>query len=135
MGRNGNELLAVFELPVAEPVILRAKDTRGLCSTRRSDDPLRYFSGRAAVASVEPAAAGGSHYQTAVGHRLTQRAEAAGVFEYFLGVDRHRPGPKALGPAAADNRQIPESHVFHRPGNRADVAGAFRLDQHDADVF
>jgi hypothetical protein len=87
------------------------------------------------VAAVKSTATGRPDYQAAVAYSLAQGAETSRLFQDITGVDSHRSGPEALSSPATDYGYFFDAHVFHGSGDRADIAGAPRLHENDADVF
>src|ERR671919_1657723 len=134
MGGNGYQELAMFQVFVAEPVILRAEDERDFSGQRRGGNLRRKLARRLTVPAVKPGSTRGSDYKRAIGDGFSYSVITFCPAQDVAAVNGHGPRPKAPRSRLADNGQFGLAHVFHRSRDRADVPGASGSNEHDADV-
>ena len=134
--RNANEMGALGDLLVQEPLVLAPEDERDGPGLRQRKNVRRAIPRRLHVLAVKPFPRRRPHDGHAVRNRLLEGRELlAGVHD----VRRMHRQPLALVPAVLQVRrgqaQVVNAHVGHRPAGRADVSGVEGADEHHADVL
>ncbi len=130
MGRNGDQQLAMFQIFIAEAVILRAEDERDFAFLCCADNLRRDFPRSLAVAAVKSGPAGRADDQRAVGDCAANRFVALSLGQNIPAMHGHGSRPEALRARLADDGQLFGADILHRARDRADVAGAARAN-HD----
>ena len=130
MGRNGDQQLAMFQIFIAEAVILRAEDKRDFAFLRCANNLRRDFPRSLAVAAVKSGPAGRADDQRAVGDRGANRFVALSLGENIPAMHGHGSGPEAPRARLSDDGQLFGADILHRARDGADVAGAARAN-HD----